>query len=190
MLGEYIKDIEKINERADAILVCNKEGIVEYAATRSEESDCLSKDRFIGKHILKVYPELNEANSSHYRVLKSGTPIINEKQSLMDMYGDHYTYINSTFPIKSGGEVVGTLEVSTILSKNRKTYNKKRTPGKTPSNHQLYTLENIITCNPQLIEIKERIRNFSGSDACALIWGETGTGKELIAESFHTSSQR
>ena len=189
MFGEYLKNIEQLSEQVDAILVCNSAGYVEYAATKSDESDCLSRDKFIGKHILEVYPSLTKETSSHYRALLSKMPILNEKQTLEDMYGDCYTYINSTFPIKSGDDVVGTIELSTVFSKTRK-------DGSTPNNHskerkqKLYTLDNIITKNPMMLELKARIKNFSKSDASVLIWGETGTGKELFAESFHTGGKR
>lgn len=189
MFGEYLKNIEQLSERVDAILVCNREGYVEYAATKSDESDCLSRDKFIGKHILEVYPSLSKETSSHYRALQSKEPIINEKQSLVDMFGDSYTYINSTFPIKSGKEVVGTIELSTVLSKNRKDYSTSRSSRKNEKT-KLYTLDNIITQNAKMLELKKHIETLSKSDACVLIWGETGTGKELFAESFHTSGKR
>ncbi|MBR4861749.1 MAG: sigma 54-interacting transcriptional regulator [Firmicutes bacterium] len=50
--------------------------------------------------------------------------------------------------------------------------------------------ENILTCNPSMMEQLERIRKIAGSDASVIIFGETGTGKELYAEYIHQMSSR
>lgn len=55
---------------------------------------------------------------------------------------------------------------------------------------QLYTVDDIITCAPQMKEIKERIKRIAETDSTVLIYGQTGTGKELIAQSIHTAGKR
>lgn len=50
--------------------------------------------------------------------------------------------------------------------------------------------ENILTCNPSMMEQLDRIRKIAGSDASVIIFGETGTGKELYAEYIHQMSSR
>ena len=50
--------------------------------------------------------------------------------------------------------------------------------------------ENILTCNPSMMDQLERIRKIAGSDASVIIFGETGTGKELYAEYIHQMSSR
>ena len=54
----------------------------------------------------------------------------------------------------------------------------------------LYTLDHIITQDTAMLTLKERIRNVAPLDSSVLIYGETGTGKELVAESLHSEGKR
>ena len=49
--------------------------------------------------------------------------------------------------------------------------------------------EKIIGSTPAMLDIYKQIGRLSGSDATVLITGETGTGKELIANVIHTTSR-
>lgn len=53
-----------------------------------------------------------------------------------------------------------------------------------------YRNYNIITRNPFMLEQLKRIRKISNSTASVVIYGETGTGKELYAEFIHHNSNR
>jgi transcriptional regulator with GAF, ATPase, and Fis domain len=48
----------------------------------------------------------------------------------------------------------------------------------------------IIGSCPQMIEVYKRVEKVAGTDISVLVTGETGTGKELIAQEIHTRSQR
>ena len=54
----------------------------------------------------------------------------------------------------------------------------------------MYTIDDIVTSSMQMEIIKERIGMIADTDSSVLIYGETGTGKELVAQSIHTSSKR
>lgn len=48
-------------------------------------------------------------------------------------------------------------------------------------------LDKLITCYQPMIDIKERVAKLAPHNISVLILGETGTGKELIAEALHGS---
>jgi two-component system response regulator AtoC len=50
--------------------------------------------------------------------------------------------------------------------------------------------ERIVGTNPQMIEIFKTIGGVARTSATVLVTGETGTGKELMAEAIHTASRR
>ncbi len=56
--------------------------------------------------------------------------------------------------------------------------------------HGLYSDEKIIGHSSRMQEIFELLPIVARTDASALLTGETGTGKDLIAESIHKSSSR
>ena len=54
----------------------------------------------------------------------------------------------------------------------------------------LSTLDRMLTEDPAMLALKSRIRDVAGLDSSVLIYGETGTGKELVAESLHSEGGR
>jgi DNA-binding NtrC family response regulator len=49
---------------------------------------------------------------------------------------------------------------------------------------------NIITQDEKMIRLFRIVEKFAETDNCILIWGESGSGKELIAEAIHKISSR
>jgi arginine utilization regulatory protein len=180
MIIKYLDYIGTMTKHIDAIIIVNRKGIVEYSGMYNHTNKRFMDEGVIGKHILEIYPELTEETSSHYRVKKTRTPILNEKQYLTNYYGDKEKLINSTFPIFDKGEVIGTIEISVFDEQS----------DHIDQTEDHYTLDDIITNAPSMHVVKDRITRIANSDASVLIVGETGTGKELVAQSIHTHSKR
>ena len=53
-----------------------------------------------------------------------------------------------------------------------------------------YGFEGVVGSSPQMNAVIERLRRIAPTDASVLITGETGTGKELVAQSIHQNSPR
>lgn len=53
-----------------------------------------------------------------------------------------------------------------------------------------YSLAHIIGKSPQMVKIFKILPAFAQSDSSVLITGETGTGKDLVAEAIHQASER
>lgn len=49
---------------------------------------------------------------------------------------------------------------------------------------------NIITQDVKMIKLFHIVEKFAETDNCVLIWGESGSGKELVAEAIHKISSR
>jgi transcriptional regulator with PAS, ATPase and Fis domain len=52
------------------------------------------------------------------------------------------------------------------------------------------TFEDIIGQSPAIVQAKEEAENYAQVDSPLLIYGETGTGKELFAQAIHNASPR
>ncbi len=55
---------------------------------------------------------------------------------------------------------------------------------------QADTFHGIIGSNPEMMAIFDKVRTVGATDASVLIYGETGTGKELLARALHHESDR
>ena len=58
------------------------------------------------------------------------------------------------------------------------------------SNNTKYLLDDIVTQDAEMLKIKDNIGKVAITDANVLIYGQTGTGKELIAQAIHNESRR
>ncbi len=53
-----------------------------------------------------------------------------------------------------------------------------------------HNFEEIVGASPSVVHVLNHIRSVAPTDASVLIYGETGTGKELIARAIHFNSKR
>ena len=53
-----------------------------------------------------------------------------------------------------------------------------------------YTMSSLIGSSPSFVEVKTQARRAARTDVPILIQGETGTGKELLAQAIHSASLR
>lgn len=183
VLSKYIENAISLHEKADAIVISDKNGYVEYSKWHGNTYfEC---KEVVGKHILEIYPELTPDTSTILRVLKTGKPRIDDEQNIVNFKGERIHIISTTLPIKVNEEIIGTICASVFCGSDREIRREKIS-----NQNKLYKLDDIITQNPEMKEIKKRILKVANNSSTVLIYGETGTGKELVAESIHTSSKR
>ena len=176
-----LEKFTKLYGRIDAILIVNKENIIEYSAMVTEDKAYLQTDDILGKNLFTVYPELSEHNSTHAKVMATGLPVLNQKQTLTEPSGRRHTTMTSTFPIENNGELIGSIDLSVELSDDADEISKKR---------KLYTADDIVTQNPDMEYMKEKLLKIAKNDSPVMVIGESGTGKELIVEALHSHGRR
>lgn len=193
MLRRYVEQILSLYNYIDGVVVTNKEGIIEYYTNYRPEINNLKEEDVIGKHLLEVYPTLTEETSSILRVLRDKKPIYNERQYLKTYKGQSIYAVNSTLPIKSGDEIIGVVDVSRYIEPDMQRQDiilalKENILLK--ESDKLYSLNDIITNDNYMISVKDKIKRISKTDSSVLIYGKTGTGKELVAQAIHSLSKR
>lgn len=167
--------------RIDAILIVNRDNVIEYSAMVTEDREYLRTDDILGKSLFEVYPELNEENSTHAKVMATGKPVLNQKQTLTEPSGRCRTSITSTFPIENNGELIGSIDLSVDLPEQG---------IRAIRNQKLYRADDIITNYSSMKKIKEKLQKIAKNDSPVMVIGESGVGKELIVEALHTHSKR
>ncbi|MBO4991387.1 MAG: sigma 54-interacting transcriptional regulator [Firmicutes bacterium] len=175
----------------DGVIITDERGVIEYYFNSRSDIYSLRMDP-IGKNILEVHPYLTEETSSIMRVLKTGKPIYDQIEHLKTEHGQTVTNVYSTFPIVRDGVCVGAIDMSrSVDDKTHQNITRQHIvlPGNTEEK-ALYQLGDIVTECPQVLELKKRIPLIADTNSAVMIYGETGTGKELIAQSIHTAGKR
>lgn len=183
MLTTYVHHALNLYDKADAVLICDKSGYVEYG--KWNDGSFFRPSEVVGMHILELYPTLDEESSTILKVLKTGQPLYNSEQEIPNFKGQMVHILSTTMPVTANGEIVGAMCASYYWEKACVQKNKSTGQSRT-----LYSLDDIITSHPAMMEVKEKIKKISINNSTVLIHGETGTGKELISQSIHTSSYR
>jgi arginine utilization regulatory protein len=109
-------------------------------------------------------------------------------------------YISTLSPLKENGKLVGIIEIleaedeNYVLSyeikdKQMKAYEKSQFDNKlNMKNGTVYTLDSIITNDEEMKKLIDKAKKTADSNSPILIYGETGTGKELFAQGIHNAS--
>ncbi len=151
-----------------------------------------------GRHLLDMYP-LDENVSTTLTSLRTERPVVNRV--------DHYNTSDGTFvaaaytaiPIRKYGDVIGTVvfeqnsEVVENHIKRMKSIQKALDSYVDPNPRMPftgYTFDNIIGNGAALEEAVSIAKRVSSQECSVLLIGETGTGKELFAQSIHRESGR
>lgn len=181
-----IRDIDKyksIYDKVDALIIVNEENMILYSAMINDDRTYISTKDVIGQNLYEMYPNLTEENSTHARVMKTGKPVINENQLIVERSGKAYVINTSTFLIEDNGRRIGTFDLSSSLTPKSKNDEKE-------DRNKLYVLDSIVTENEAMLSIKSKILKVSRNDSPVMVIGESGTGKELIVEAIHSMGSR
>lgn len=190
MLRRYVEQILSLYNYVDSLVVTDKDGYIEYYLTYRPDISALREKDVLRKHVIEIYPFLTEESSSIMRVLRNGKPIFNEYQKLITYNGQTLHVVNTTMPIKVNDQIIGAIDVSRYVDASYERQDIRLSLKEKEEEKKLYTIDDIITSSQSVKVIKNRIPMVAETDSSVLIYGETGTGKELVAQSIHTSSHR
>ncbi|WP_240390727.1 sigma-54 interaction domain-containing protein [Bacillus sp. Y1] len=140
----------------------------------------------IDKNLLDVFMFKDDQSSTLVQALQEGKETTNVKQTYFNNKGREITTINNTFPIFKDGEIQGAVEIANDVTKlERLIKGNMNTKGTTR-----FTFDHIIGNSPAIKEVIEFAKRAARTSSYVLIVGETGTGKELFAQSIHNASSR
>lgn len=188
-MNEYLRQITRLlkinSDSVEGMMVVNRDGIIEYykaSGTLGVLSEAFVR-QVRGKHLLEVYPELTEETSTVIRTLRTGTITVGEQQVLTS--GDFkLTMTTTTYPILGeDGTIEGAVDIAQLLDI-------ADGGSKRPVPSGQSALDDIVTQNAGMEQLKRMVKEVAKNDSATLIYGETGTGKELFAQALHVLSNR
>ena len=153
-----------------------------------------------GRHLLDLY-NLDETVSTTMTALQTQAPVIDRVDSFRanDFSAVPIASANTSYPIFREGELLGAVvfeQTAEIVGRNIKKLEATRRAlgsfqNKPPKiSFSGYTFDNVIGGCPKLRKAVELARRVAPQDSPILLVGETGTGKEIFAQSIHRSSRR
>lgn len=192
------KNFKKIlNYINDGVQIVNKKGELVFCNKKAAMIDDIDISNALGRHITELYPNLTQENSTLLQVLNKKIEIIDNQQEYLTYKGKKVITLNSTFPIIRSGKLIGAIEISNNITEVKKlsdqvanlqsiVYGREK-KGK---NVKYYDFSDIITQDKTVIEAKNLAKKVAKTPMNLLVYGNTGTGKELLVQAIHSNSDR
>jgi len=176
--AEILKSI--IDFAYDGILGIDKEGKITVFNPVVEKITGKSADQAIGKAVTDVVE-----NTRMMDVLMSGEPELGEMQHIGGVQ-----ILTNRVPIRVDGEIRGVVATFQEVEKIQRMESQIRKKLYLKGHVAKSNFEDIIGKSKAITQVKDKARQFAAVDSTILILGETGTGKELFAQSIHNASRR
>jgi arginine utilization regulatory protein len=189
------EDLKNVLDYVDSMMIVDKNLNVLYANRFNPRfnMDAMINEYqiYYDKRYFEVYPDLDPVESTMVECLKTGKVIIKENQNFTDTFGRIFHTRNITFPLIRYGEVVAAIELSQDITSvgdlknaSKKVTERHRDTSENTFNSNTISFNSIITNNKDMIENIRKAKLFAMDDNPVLIYGETGTGKELFVQAM------
>ncbi len=184
---------ESLDDLCEGTLVVDKSARIVWINERyAQRFGLASAADAIGREVESVIPnslmrdvvrsgqpillDILEANNESFVVMR--IPLKDDAGNLIGAVG--FALFDNTQPLKTFYARLGRMQQE--LAQTRKRLAEER--------RTRYTFSNFVGSSPAAMEVKRQARRAARLDAPVLLLGETGTGKELLAQAIHAASHR
>lgn len=213
---KQIADIKQKYEQAleslfDGVIITDKEGNIIYINKAQEIIDNITKDDVYNKKPNEVF-NLDNENSVLMQAIINKKDVPERHQYYINMVGQAVNIVTYGYPLMVNEKLIGAVAICRDTTKAKEFakkilqfYNVRpkvqtaKTPAKTPAktsvakaagNKTFYTFKDLIGNNAAFKEAIRWAQVSAETDSSVLVYGATGTGKELFAQSIHSYSNR
>ena len=164
----------------DAIIAIDEKGRISTTTQIAEQMLQPAQPPFVGRPVEEVLPNTHMTN-----VLHTGEAEIGQMMNI------HGTLVSTNrVPIRVGGQVKGVVatfqDIKTLQTAERNIRIKLHEKGLVAK----YRFSDILGRSPAIRDAKRLSENFADAQFTVMLYGETGTGKEMFAQSIHNASPR
>lgn len=197
--------LKVINKLSESVIVCDEYSRILLLNEAALIMDSIPAENVIGKTLGNVYHVENDSYLTIPKAIAEMHPELDVRQQYRTMYGNHVDIIANTYPIIEGRQILGAFSVmkdwsqidelnKRIIDLQNQLVNKNRSSSARRKSSQFfaakYSFRDIIHISPAMNRVLTKCRQVAKSDSSVMIYGETGTGKELITHSIHGASKR
>jgi arginine utilization regulatory protein len=183
----------------EGVIVTDTEGKIVFFNSALESMEGLKKSEVLGRYLSDVYKVSPEKND-HRQVLKSGKPYKEQSITYFTTKGEEINLVAGFYPVSHQGQVIGAFSlcrdftrIKELLTKNmnlQRQVQLKRDGAERLNNGTRYELEDFIYASEQIERLINQAQKAALTDFPVLVYGETGTGKEILAQGIHNASIR
>lgn len=178
----YKEIIERVGVGIHAV---DQDGKTIIYNKKMREMEVMEKEDVLHKDVRDVFQFQENQSSTLLKSLQNGEEIVNVKQTYFNNRGVEITTVNNTFPLKIDGDICAAVEIATDVTRMERLMRQNLRQTKTD-----FTFDHIIGESSELKEVIALAKRATRTNSNVLIIGETGTGKELFAQSIHAESER
>ena len=201
---DYINIIETLVKMIDeGIYIVDSDGKGLFYNEAMARIEDVNVNDVLGKEFQDAFPGVELKDSTLFRALKKKESSKKSQQSYVNLRGKKVSTNNITIPIFSNGKTVAALEIAKDISKIEELSNtiqdlrqkdrseRSQVEGReVKSKMKHYHFSDIIGQNAQFLRTINLAKRAAENSATVFIYGETGTGKELLAQSIHYDGAR
>ncbi len=195
--------VQIFNKITDSVILCDEYGCILQLNDAAVKMDSLLTENIFGKKLSSVYQMADDSYLAIPQVIAEKRPLLNLRQHYTTCYGKDVDIVCNNYPIIDAGHILGGFSVmkdwSTIDELNRRIIDlqgkllEQSGSSKSKSNTTWtvkYQFKDIIYTSSAMNNVVRKCQKIARSDSSVMIYGETGTGKELLTQSIHNASQR
>ena len=192
-----------VNQLSEALFVCDADSRILFLNDAGVRMESMDLRDIRGARTEDVYQMRDGSKNNVPEVIRTRKPKLNHRQYYTTRYGKDVDIVSNNYPIVQNGQILGGFSVmedwsrmdslhKQILELQEKLRNHTAS-GKSHTASKLtakYTFDDIVHISEPMRHVVSRCRQVAKSDSSVMIYGETGTGKELLAQSIHNASRR
>ena len=195
--------LDALNHVSEAMVICDAKSRIWLLNDAAARIDSLNTKEVLGKDVASVYSMLDGSQLILPSVLRSQKPILGQRQHYKTLYGKDVQLVADAYPAARHGQLLAAYNVMRDLGLLEELHKQiidlqdKLTPGTAPSRPAgksaltaRYRFSDIVCRSARMEDVLARCRQVAQTNASVMIYGETGTGKELFAQSIHNASPR
>jgi len=183
--------IKVLNSIQEGVQIVDCQGVIRYVNPAFLDIVGVKEEERVGKNIFDVSPDGGLA-----KVLKTSKPVANLKNKPK---GSAVELVSSAIPIFLFNQMIGAIafmqdvrDVISLTEQLKQSKDMVKTLAQKISylSNAKYTFDDIIGSSVAMQNVIEMAKIAAQTDVTVLIQGETGTGKEIIANAIHKASER
>jgi len=169
-----------ISSIPEIIIAIDNDGLVSMVNKNVREAFGREADRFLGKNVVDLW---RKDNKNLLNLINNNVSLTDVEVRILSVNG-HGDFTVSCYPILSMDNIIGKVIILNEIKRAR------ILATKMIGAKANFDFEDIIGRNSQFLEIIRQARLASHSRSNVLLLGESGTGKDVLAQAIHNGSSR